>query len=220
MNRLLLITAALCAFAAPAYAGTVCFGTPDNCGGDTEHKVFLDGGSGATGNGQYDSQTGSPTIDFSSGTQTLDYKQGWANIDPHGSGKSFGLLDITVPGYDFTDLVYSAAMYKNGDFANALSFTITVFNDGVQVGTHTYNNVAHDSNIEYDVTGLFDKVEFTSASGFKEMKQFELSGLALDPEGRMGGSVPEPSTWAMGIMGFALMGVFGWRKRTARYAST
>jgi hypothetical protein len=30
--------------------------------------------------------------------------------------------------------------------------------------------------------------------------------------------VPEPGTWAMLISGFALMGLFGWRKRTARYA--
>ena len=114
MKKLLLTTAALCAFAAPAYAGTICFGTPDNCGGDTEHKIFLDAGSGATGNGQVGSQTGTPTVDFSSGGQTLDYKNGWANVDPHGSGKSFSTFDVTVPGYDFTDLVYSAAMYKNG----------------------------------------------------------------------------------------------------------
>jgi hypothetical protein len=35
----------------------------------------------------------------------------------------------------------------------------------------------------------------------------------------LGSPVPEPSTWAMLISGFALMGLFGWRKhKVARYA--
>jgi hypothetical protein len=216
MNKLLLITAALCVFIAPAYAGTVCFGTPDSCGGDPEHKVFLEAGSNSTtGFGNCDSQAGVPVVDFSSGTEKLDYKNGWANIDPHGSGKFFQNLDITVPGYDFTDLVYSAEMYKNKAYAGALSFTITVWDDGSIVGSHTYSNVAHDTNIEYDVTGLFDEVSFYSQSGFKEMKQFELSGLALDTEVTTTGAAPEPSAWAMGIIGFAMLGAVGWRKRHA-----
>ena len=33
-----------------------------------------------------------------------------------------------------------------------------------------------------------------------------------------GSAIPEPSTWVMMGAGFALMGAFGWRKRTARYA--
>ena len=176
MNKLLLITAALCACTAPAYAGTVCFGTPDNCGGDPEHKVFLEAGSNSTTGFGYDSQAGLPVVDFSSGTEKLDYKNGWANIDLHGSGKFFQNLDITVPGYDFTDLVYSAAMYNNRDFTGALSFTITLWNDGSIVDSHTYSNVAHDTNIEYDVTGLFDEVSFNSQSGFKEMKHSSFPG--------------------------------------------
>jgi hypothetical protein len=30
--------------------------------------------------------------------------------------------------------------------------------------------------------------------------------------------VPEPSTWAMGIIGFGMVGALGWRKRSPRYA--
>jgi hypothetical protein len=213
MMRALLLATTLATLAPiSAHAGVVCFGLTDTCATDTEHKIFLKAGNGATGLGNVDSQRGTPLVDFASPGTTLDYKNGFANIDPHGSGKSFSSLDITIPGYDFTDLVYDAQMFKN-NADDSLSFTITVWNDGAQVGSHTYSNLAQDSDITYDVTGLFDEVVFTSDSGFKEMKHFEVSGLTLDggaPTQTSG--VPEPSTWAMLLLGFAGLGYAGFRQ--------
>jgi PEP-CTERM motif len=114
-------------------------------------------------------------------------------------------------GSQFADFVYDAQMFKNNAY-DSLSFTITVWNDGVQVGSHTYSSLAHDSDITYDVTGLFDEVVFTSDSGFKEMKHFEVSGLTLDGgTPTQANGVPEPSTWAMLLMGFAELGYAGYR---------
>ena len=61
---------------------------------------------------------------------------------------------------------------------------------------------------------------------FKEVKQTDwspcgnLAGDCGTPGINPTGTVPEPSTWAMIISGFGLMGWLGWRKRTARYAVT
>jgi hypothetical protein len=77
----------------------------------------------------------------------------------------------------------------------------------VQEGTYTYDNVAHDANITYDITGDFDKIVLTSPSGFTQLKQLDVSGLRADP-------VPESSTWVMMLAGFGLIGLGAlWRQR-------
>jgi hypothetical protein len=47
------------------------------------------------------------------------------------------------------------------------------------------------------------EVSFFSASGIKEAKQFEVSGVA---------AIPEPSTWAMLLAGFAGLGFADYRR--------
>jgi hypothetical protein len=58
------------------------------------------------------------------------------------------------------------------------------------------------------VCGAFDEVNLLSADGFNEIKHIEISGLARV----VGSAVPEPSTWAMLVTGFGLMGLVGYRK--------
>jgi hypothetical protein len=58
------------------------------------------------------------------------------------------------------------------------------------------------------VGGAFDELNLLNADGFKEIKHIEISGLARV----VGSAVPEPSTWAMLVAGFGLMGLVGYRK--------
>ena len=58
------------------------------------------------------------------------------------------------------------------------------------------------------VGGAFDEVNLLNADGFKEIKHIEISGLARV----VGSAVPEPSTWALMGLGFAALGLLGYRK--------
>jgi PEP-CTERM motif len=58
------------------------------------------------------------------------------------------------------------------------------------------------------VGGAFDEVNLLSADGFKEIKHIEISGRAAV----VGSAVPEPSTWALMGLGFAALGLLGYRK--------
>jgi hypothetical protein len=49
-------------------------------------------------------------------------------------------------------------------------------------------------------------VSTTSGESFKEFKQVQFSGAGLVP------SIPEPSTWAMMMVGFAGLGYVGFRR--------
>jgi hypothetical protein len=56
--------------------------------------------------------------------------------------------------------------------------------------------------------GPLTEISLLSTSGIKESKHFEVSGT--------GTAVPEPSTWAMLLIGFAGLGFAGHRIRTQR----
>jgi hypothetical protein len=59
----------------------------------------------------------------------------------------------------------------------------------------------------------------SSDTGFKELKHFNLSGLLFDglPCPSCGsGAVPEPSTWAMMLIGFAGLAFAGYRRARVR----
>jgi hypothetical protein len=62
------------------------------------------------------------------------------------------------------------------------------------------------------VTGNFDEIVFSSMTGFKEMKHFEISDLMKDAVINPTGTVPEPSTWAMMLLGIAGLGFAGYRR--------
>jgi hypothetical protein len=63
------------------------------------------------------------------------------------------------------------------------------------------------------VGGAFDELNLLNADGFKEIKHIEISGLARV----VGSAVPEPSTWAILVAGFGLMGLVGYRKQRQRF---
>jgi hypothetical protein len=215
----LLFSAALIALAAPAHATVdLCFGPPEACTTSGEQKIFLQAQTNTLlGLGNVGSQNGLPVVDFAShdGIDLIDLKNGFATIKPS-DGKNLTGIDITIPGHTFGDFLYDVQMFNNKSFDD-LGFTVQGFLGGVLQDFHTYTGLGHDTDLSFDVVVLgglqIDELKLFSDSGFKELKHFQVSGL--DPTG----GVPEPSTWAMGVIGFAMLGAVGWRKkRTARYA--
>jgi hypothetical protein len=216
--KLALMTSVLAAWlASPAHAA-ICFsGTGVACAGSDEQKIFLEAsGQGGTKNGlgNVGSQTGTPIVHLNS-TVNLDLANGFANIKPT-SGDSFASLDITIPGHTFGDFLYDVQMFNNKDAAS-LSFTVSALLGGVLQGSHTYTDLKHDADLSFGVFALnggqVDELTLVSNTGFKEIKHLQVSdidgGVVINPTG----SVPEPSTWAMMLLGFAGVSFMAYRRR-------
>jgi hypothetical protein len=196
-----------------ASATTVCFGGDlgsPSCTASDESMVFLESKIGVglatnPGLGNIGSQGGTPLVNFTTGTGTLvDLKNGTATIKPTGSATSFSTLDVSIPGYTFTDLVFGMQMYK-GTNTPPLNVTLTAYDGTTNVAHFTYS-ATNDANNQYVVlatSGVLTSVDITSTSGIKQMKQFDVSGVT---------AVPEPSTWAMMVLGIAGLGFAGHRR--------
>ncbi|MCG2632696.1 hypothetical protein L6654_39535 [Bradyrhizobium sp. WYCCWR 13023] len=166
----------------------------------SEDKIFFDAATNTTTSGHVGSQTGTTILTFTAGT-TVDYKNGFASIDSTSNASStfYHTLLISAPtGYTFTDLVF--------DVLNPPNFSVLASNGGSSVLTNQPNG-----NTEYTALALHGTsltwIELLSDTGFKQTKQFEVSGLT-----RVGG-VPETSTWAMLILGFAGVGFLAYRRK-------
>jgi hypothetical protein len=207
----------------PAQAGVVCLtyngttetpstGTQGSCIASAETAVKLNNASNVmSGSGL----AGTTTVDFSS-TTAIDFASGAATITPNakGTNASYANLTITTPGTDFTDLLFGLQMAN----LDATSLTVEALYKGTIEGEWVLTGLDHSANRPVSIIGssgtVFDEVILTagSASGIKETKQFELSGI--------GTPVPETSTWVMMILGFAGLGYAGYRKKGgARMAS-
>lgn len=210
MNKLLLTTALLFAMGAPAHAVTATFCGPDSeggtCEGPGEVKVFLDKGKDeASGTGEVMGQKGNVTVDFSSDGGTLnssvDLANGFATITPTQGQKTFNGIDITIPGFTFTDIAFDVQLTPTPNTID--NFTISDFS-----GNHVSDGVGNesdkaDTDKQFSTTavgGAFDEVDVRSLTGFDEIKHIEISGLAP-----LGSPIPEPRTWVMLLVGFTFM---------------
>jgi PEP-CTERM motif len=182
------------------------------CEGPNEVKVFLEGGKDETlGFGNPGGQKNLPIIDFSldSGPLNtgLDFSNGFATIDPTLSNKSgaddFNGITISIPGFTFTDIAFDVQLTPTSSHTE--SFTISDFT-GTQLDATGTEFDAADTDKQFSTTalsGAFTSVDINSPTGFDEIKHIEISGLA---------AVPEPSTWALMGVGFAALGLLGYRK--------
>jgi hypothetical protein len=214
MRKLLLACSALIALAAPASAAIV---TPDPASkigvvageAGLEVKLFLvKQDNTTTFNANFGSQTGTPTFRFDT-IGRVDADNGFSTVKPvHGT--EFTSLMITAPAsYTFKDFNFS--------ILDADDFTVTSSNGGsVHVENAPNGNfdwTAFTLNGASDLTWI--KITADPGDDFKQMKQFQISGLAKDGVviNPNVGPVPEPATWAMMLIGFAGLGFMAYRRK-------
>ena len=140
------------------------------------------------------------------GGQTVTIAGDVAEIAGYNDGSSFsqqfhyaGLF--TNDGITEVDNYSENSIYNYGD---AIPSSLT--------GPFTYNTAAGDGTYGYVListydygTGNYDTYTYADAS---------ITRLTVGPAG----SVPEPSTWALMGVGFAVLAIFGVRRKGARYA--
>ncbi len=208
------LAATALAVSLPAHAATVSFCGPSSgmgCETGSEQMVFGQAAKDVmVGFGNIGSQTGLPVMEFSSDGGALnvflDISNGFATIKPAGppvGATTFNGLDISIPGFTFTELVFDEQLTPvTGQSSDP--FTITA-NDtlGAVIGNEAD---AADTDKEFSVTalaGAFTDINIQAPGGFDEIKHIEVFGLA---------AVPEPSTWAMLLFGFAGLGYAAFRR--------
>lgn len=169
--------------------------------GLTEQSIFLDSTNpqtlNTTGLGHVDSQNGTPTVTFSASSY-VDFASGGALISGH-DGTPYQTLQLTIQqGWTFDDLVFRVLDQSSFTIKSSDGSLVTI--SGGSNGAEQYFSLSSSQ-----ITSLL----FTSTDGgFSQMKGFEISGV------EQVAAVPEPSTWAMMVFGFAGVGFMAYRRRS------
>jgi hypothetical protein len=184
------------------------------CETQNDLMVFLQDAKNVTqGFGNIGSQNGTPVITITSDggalQKFLDLSNGFATIKPTQGASTFNGIDITVPGFTFTQLVFDEQLTPVAGQSSD-PFTITGYTGAhVQVSPVGNETDAADTDKEFSITavgGTFDEVNILAAGGFDEIKHLEIAGLAPIPT-----SAPEPT--AIALLGVGLLGLGLVRRR-------
>ena len=211
MKKLLLGVTALLALSGVASADPVITTDPKIgvVAGEAglEVKLFLDKTDNTqTFTANFGSQNGLPEFTFNT-IGKVDAANGFSTVKPD-SGATFTQLTIfAASGYTFKDFNFS--------ILQAPDFTVTSSNGGV-----VHVSDAPNGNFDWTAFTLNSTADLTwvniTADGtgdFKQMKEFQISGLSLGGVPVQQSAVPEPATWAMMILGFFGIGGLAMVKR-------
>jgi hypothetical protein len=143
---------------------------------------------------------------FSSTETLLQKSQGQAQL-LNNAGGNLHDVTVTVPGHTFTDFIVDL------NKANGSTLDISVMaNDGTFTDSFTGKNGSNFITILASGNETMSSITFSSPdTGFEQFKQPRISGIT---------AIPELSTWAMFLLGFAGLGFAGRASRkSASFAS-
>lgn len=209
-------TTALLMSAGSAYATPVTFSTPIAVPNNLD-GVYLNLLTGATGS------TGSSVTGWDINLYNTNsvFTFFWNNTAPNVSGG----VATAVSGGTYIDLpvgavVSAASIFSASSGAGGPASTTAFQTTGVHtLGFRFYNEATSAINYGYM------SIQNTATSGFPATIlswTFENSGSAITIPGASTGGVPEPTTWAMMLMGFGALGAAMRRTRATtrvRYAA-
>jgi PEP-CTERM motif len=143
-------------------------------------------------------------------TQNVDTGSGFATIKPTKGATLTDLIFTPADDTLFSDFSFRGQLDPSG--FNGMIDVIWTDSAGTS-GTLDFTGVSGPNSdfgrlgiVSNDGETLKSVEVMTTASGsFKEFKQVQFSGTGIIP------SIPEPSTWAMMLVGFAGLGFVGYR---------
>jgi len=189
-----------------ATQGPTDLGPNASCLVSGEREIFLEVVHGTnTVHGNVGSQSGLPVVEFTS-SASLSSGSGNSGITAVGGSGSFSTLDFTIPGHTFTDFLFTVQMAGTGGVHDK-NLTVTAVSGTTMTPLHTYNNLAHSQPVDFvftDPAGVTG-IDLSSTTGITHAGSFEISGV----------SAPEPSSWAMMVLGLVGVGLAALR-RTGR----
>jgi hypothetical protein len=213
----LVAAGAIAGLSVPAHAATISIGTALNGG-----TITLQNSGAAPGPVTFSGPVGAYNIDTVSGVDLSATSLDSNSISATSTGTT-EVLDVYVSVSDVTGLS-GLQRALSGLTVNFLtpgwSVTESTFEDNSNLVFGTANTLATHTFISGpDIFTALAPVSVTSPFSVTELYQISsngLSGAANDTIDVSG--VPEPSTWAMLGIGFAVIGLVGFRKARARRA--
>jgi len=184
---------------------------PDS--GTTEHKIFIDAGTGPIFTGNIDSQDGLPAVQF-----ITDANEVTSTADGHAQlgkgGGTFFSMDFSVPGYNIHDFIFDTnGAAGNGDN----NVTVQAFFGATELFNQTVTNLG-TGNFSWLLLAAvdvdFNRILVTSSTGFTNIGRMFVSGSAGDLTPTPTGVVPLPA--GIWLFGTAIAGLGALRIRRRR----
>ena len=178
--------------------------------GTTELMLFLGGENATTSlTGNIGSQNSSLTTAITTNT-AVDAANGFANIKPD-TGTLTTLTFTPTNSSQFRDFFFLGQLNGQGNAVGTVNVSVTD-SAGLTFSGPSFS-FSNQANQDFASFGVFSNdgetiksVTIDSSAGFKEVKQIVFSPATVR-------AIPEPSTWAMMVLGFFGIGFMAYRRR-------